>query len=67
MQRITIPKRDNSQANLNYPITVRLTLQQRRIADLLAAQANYSTTSEFIRDLLSNASREMFMGDRQAA
>ena len=66
MQRITIPKRDNSQANLNYPITVRLTLKQRRTADLLAALQNYDTTSEFFRDLLANASREMMLNQQAA-
>lgn len=66
MQKIAIPRKENAGSTLDRPLTVRLTLQQRRTADLLAAQANYQTTSEFIRDLIASASIQM-TPERQVA
>lgn len=59
MQKIQIPKRDNTGSTLDRPLTIRLTLNQRRTADLMASVNGFDTTSEFVRELLTNASSQM--------
>ena len=67
MTKIQIPHRDDANANLSFPLTIRLNLTQRRTADLMASVNGYSTTSEFVRDLLTNASAQMMLDQQQAA
>ena len=59
MTRIQIPQRSTAEVVLDRPLTVRLTLQQRRTADLMASMSGYTNTSHFIRDLLANAAGQM--------
>lgn len=59
LTRIAIPKRSTDEVVLDRPLTVRLTLQQRRTADLMASMSGYTNTSHFIRDLLTNAAGQM--------
>jgi len=57
INRIEIPRQASTA--LRRPLTVRLSLPERRQADLLASMKDYPHTSTFLRVLLSSCAEQM--------
>lgn len=55
IKTIEIPRREVNQTK-NYPLSIRLTLADRRRIDLLASIQGYTDTSSFVRAVLTRVS-----------